>query len=426
MPWKAIEPMNQRTEFVLKALKTDNFRALCQEYEISPKTGYKWKERFLAGGLGGMAEQSRRPKSSPEGLSEAVVCEIVRLKQKHKYWGARKLRDIYGRVHLELPCESSFKRVLERAGMVEHRPLRSRQAAGRLFSERKAKAPNEVWTVDFKGWWYGANGRRCEPLTVRDEFSRYVLEVRAVANAQTQTVRECFENLFQRHGLPGAIRSDNGAPFASRNGILGLSRLSAWWLVLGIDLERGRPACPQDNGGHERLHLDVERELSGERPAEQQAAFDEWRKTFNHERPHEALEMKRPAEVYRRSERKYEGTPEDLTYAKMRARRVHARGYISLQKQQVFLSGALAGWSVGVEPVQRAQSNLWFGRLLLGQLDERTFDFTRAESTGKGKSERESPAAGRFATLRGRPQGSDGEDPVSVSRTLEKQKKTYK
>jgi len=406
MPWKATNAMNQRTEFVLKALQTDNFRALCQEYGISPKTGYKWKERFVREGLSGMAEHSRRPKSSPEGLSEAVVCEIVRLKQQHRFWGARKLRDIYGRLHTPLPSESSFKRVLERAGMVEHRQLRSRQVAGRLFSERKAKAPNEVWTVDFKGWWYGAEGRRCEPLTVRDEFSRYVLEVRAVANAQTQTVRECFEKLFRQHGLPGAIRSDNGTPFASMNGILGLSRLSAWWLVLGIDLERGRPACPQDNGGHERLHLDVERELSGERPAEQQAAFDEWRQTFNRERPHEALEMKRPAEVYRPSERKYEGTPEDLTYAKMGARRVHGRGYISIQKQRVFLSSALCGWSVGVEPVQGGQINVWFGRLLLGQLDERTFGFTRAQST----SPKSAPAPPQPAPLRSADCGGAGKD----------------
>jgi len=407
--------MNQRTEFVLRALKADNFRALCQEYGIGAKTGYKWKERFLAEGLAGMGEHSRRPKSSPEGLSEGVVCEIVRLKQKHRYWGARKLRDIYGRVHTDLPSESSFKRVLERAGMVEHRQLRSRQAAGRLFSDRKAKAPNEVWTVDFKGWWYGAEGRRCEPLTVRDEFSRYVLEVRAVANARTETVRACFEKLFAQHGLPGAIRSDNGAPFASRNGILGLSRLSAWWLVLGIDLERGRPACPQDNGGHERLHLDVARELSGERPTEQQAAFDEWRKTFNQERPHEALEMKRPGEVYRPSERKYEGTPQDLTYGKMGARRVHQMGHISWRDQSVFVSTALGGWSVGVQPVQEEQANLWFGRLLLGQMDERTRSFTRAESSARASAEApRQPASLRSADCRGASNGEPSATQIEV------------
>jgi putative transposase len=423
MPWKAINAMNQRTEFVLKAVKTDNFRALCQEYGISPKTGYKWKERFLRDGLAGLVERPRRPKSSPEGLSETVVCEIVRLKQKHQYWGARKLRNIYGRVHSALPSESSFKRVLERAGMVEHRSLRSRQTGGRIFSQRKAQAPNEVWTVDFKGWWYGAQERRCEPLTVRDEFSRYVLEVRAVANAQTQTVRECFERLFRRHGLPGAIRSDNGAPFASATGILGLSRLSAWWVALGIDLERGRPACPQDNGGHERLHLDVARELSGQRPLEQQAAFDEWRQSFNRERPHEALAMKRPAEVYVASARAYEGTPADLTYAKMAARRVHQCGHISLAEQRVFISSALAGWSVGVESVAGAQTNLWFGRLLLGQWDERALDFTRAQSAGKSPA----PAPQVAASLRSAATcGAGDEEPATSVRPLEKQTETTK
>ena len=238
-----------------------------------------------------------------------------------------------------------------------------------------------------------------------------------VANARTETVRECFENLFRQHGLPGAIRSDNGAPFASRNGILGLSRLSVWWLVLGIDLERGRPACPQDNGGHERLHLDVERELSGERPTEQQAAFDEWRKTFNQERPHEALAMKRPGEVYRPSERKYEGTPQDLTYAKMGARRVHRMGHISWREQPVFVSSALGGWSVGVEPVPGEQVNLWFGRLLLGQLDERTFGFTRAQSAGSASVEvPRQPASLRSADCRGT---SSSEPSATQSRSSE-------
>ena len=209
-----MEPMNQRTEFVLRALGTDNFRALCEEYEISTKTGYKWKERFLKEGLNGMGEHSRRPKKSPKELSETVVCEIVRLKQRHSSWGPKKLRHVYGRLHQKVPSESSFKRVLERAGMVEHRRVRRRQEAGRLYSGRKATAANDIWTVDFKGWWYGGEGQRCEPLTVRDEYSRYVLELRAVANARTETVRDCFEELFRKHGLPGAIRSDNGPPFA--------------------------------------------------------------------------------------------------------------------------------------------------------------------------------------------------------------------
>ncbi len=209
MPWKQVEPMNQRTEFVLKAIKAENFRELCREYGISTKTGYKWKERFLEYGLSGLGELSRRPRSSPGGLDEAVVCEIIRLKARHRHWGPRKLRKVYERLHAEPPSESSFKRVLERAGLVEPRRLRARHQTGRLFTGRKATAPNEVWTVDFKGWWY-SQGQRCESLTVRDEFSRYVLELRALADARGQTVRACFERLFAEHGLPGAIRSDNG------------------------------------------------------------------------------------------------------------------------------------------------------------------------------------------------------------------------
>lgn len=371
--------MNQRTEFVLRAMKADNFRELCREYEISTKTGYKWRERFLEYGLSGMGELSRRPKSSPGGLDEAVVCEIIRLKQRHRYWGPRKIRKVYERFHEEVPSQSSFKRVLERAGLVEPRRLRARQQSGRLFSGRKAQAPNEVWTVDFKGWWHLAEGGRCEPLTVRDEFSRYVLELRAMANAQSQTVRVCFERLFEQHGVPGALRSDNGAPFASDQGVLGLSRLSAWWVVLGIDLERGRPGCPQDNGGHERLHLDVERELRGQDLVAQQAGFDEWRRTFNQERPHEALGMKCPAELYKGSERKYEGTPEDLEYKGMESRKVAKWGSISWGSRLIFISGALAGWSVGLERRKEGKYNVWFGRLLVGQLEEQTLSFERAE-----------------------------------------------
>lgn len=211
--------MNQRTEFVMRALKAENFRALCEEYGISTKTGYKWLERFKQHGLAGLADECRRPRGHARELSERVICEIVRLKTLRPKWGPKKIRVLYARRHAQVPSESSFKRVLDRAGMVEHRRVRKREEAGRLFEGRKASKPNEIWTVDFKGWWYGAPGQRCEPLTVRDEFSRYVLELRAVANARTETVRECFERLFEAYGLPGAIRSDNGSPFASTTGL---------------------------------------------------------------------------------------------------------------------------------------------------------------------------------------------------------------
>jgi putative transposase len=372
--------MNQRIEFVLRAMKTDNFRALCKEFGISAKTGYKWRERFVQEGLSGMEEESRRPENSPNGLGENVVCEIIRLKQKHLAWGPRKIRAVYGRIHNETPSESSFKRVLERAGYTEKRRLRPMRQAGRLHSGRRAQKPNEVWTVDFKGWWYGAQGGRCEPLTIRDEFSRFVLDLRALPNAKGQTVRAAFEKLFEQRGLPEAIRSDNGVPFASVSAVLGLTKLSAWWVALGIDLERGRPGCPQDNGGHERLHLDISRELENKRQGEEQASLDEWRRTFNEERPHEALGMRTPAEVYTPSAKKFEGTPEDLSYPGMETRRVHRLGTISWECQPFFISQALSGYSVGLE-AQGERVNVWFGQLLLGQIDPQTASFERTPAT---------------------------------------------
>ena len=221
MPWIPLTKMNQRVEFVLKAQTTANFRALCREYGISTRVGYKWQSRFLAGGLDGLVEQSRRPKSSPDGLSEEVVCRIVRYRERHPTWGARKFQELYRRGYGEPPSESSIKRVLERSGLVKKRRVRPAAAGGRLASGVRAQKPNEVWTLDFKGWWYDPSGR-CEPLTVRDEYSRYILEVRAMANARTESVRVCLERLFERHGLPGAIRSDNGSPFACARSLLGL------------------------------------------------------------------------------------------------------------------------------------------------------------------------------------------------------------
>ena len=365
-------------EFGLKALQTDNFRALCQEYGISPKTGYKWRERMLRYGLAGMAEQSRRPRSHADELAEGVICEMVRLKQAHRHWGPRKIRELYLRKHGTAASESSFKRVLERAGLTQPRRRRVRAAqAGRLWSGQRAQAPNEVWTVDFKGWWYDVDGRRCEPLTVRDEHSRYVLELRRMADARTATVRDCFERLFERHGLPGAIRSDNGSPFAHVRGLLGLSRLSAWWVALGIDLERGRPGHPQDNGGHERLHRDIRTEL--EPGTAQQEALDLWRQEFNHERPHEALGMRCPGEVYQKSQRLYAGSPADLEYPGLHARRVGPQGRIMWGGMPLFITTSLAGWSVGLKPMENGRLEVWFGRLLLGWIDPATESFLRAD-----------------------------------------------
>jgi transposase InsO family protein len=373
MPWGEQNLMNRRTEFAVKALKTDNFSALCREYGISREVGYKWRERFVAEGLRGMGDKSRRPHRSPEKLGEEVICRIVRLKERHRHWGPRKLREIYQRQHQSAPSESSFKRVLNQCGLTEKRVRRRAQEQGRLASGRQAKACNEVWTVDFKGWWYDRNGR-CEPLTVRDEYSRYVLELRAVADARTKTVQTCFERLFERYGLPEAIRSDNGAPFASNQGLLGLSRLSAWWLAQGIDLERSRPGCPQDNGSHERMHRDVAEQLEGVEHEERQAAFDTWRREFNEERPHESLGMRMPKEVYMASKRNWKAV-EQLDYPSMASRRVLAHGGIKYEGQRIFISNAIAGWDVGLKANAQGGRDVYFCKLLLGTLEMETAAF---------------------------------------------------
>ena len=378
MPWTKKEPMDLRIEFAMKAMRTDNFRGLCVEYGISAKTGYKWSRRFLERGIGGMAEVSRRPHRHADQLSEGVICEMVRLKLAHRHWGPRKIRALYLRQHGQGASESSFKRVLAGVGLTQPRRRRQRsESGGRLWSGKRGQAPNEVWTVDFKGWWYDVQGQRCEPLTVRDEHSRYLLELRRMPDARTGTVRGCFERLFGRHGLPGAIRSDNGAPFAHVKGVLGLSRLSAWWVALGIDLERGRPGHPQDNGGHERMHRDIGMEL--EPCKAPQEALDLWREEFNQERPHEALGMRCPAEVYQPSGRKYEGAPEDLEYPEMASRKVAPDGTIKFAGSGYFIGTSLVGWSVGLKPMAEGTREVWFGRLLLGWIEPATESFQRAD-----------------------------------------------
>src|SRR4030095_3995572 len=327
-----------------------------------------------------MQEHSRRPRSSPEGLRERVVCEIIRIKQKHLKWGPRKIRRIYWRRHGEVPSESSFKRVLERAGYTEKRRERPMREAGRIYSGKRAQAPNQIWTVDFKGWWYSGQGQRGEPLSGRDEYRRYGLELRAMADARSQTVRAAFERLFERYGLPESIRSDNGSPFASVGGVLGLTRLSAWWVALGIDLERGRPGHPQDNGAHERLHLDISRELEKPRLGAEQEVLEEWRRSFNEERPHEALGLRTPADVYTALGERFGGTPDDITYPGMQTRKIQSQGNMRWGGGLYFISSALQGWSVGLEPGPEDQWKVWFGRLLLGSLDPRTGSFERTRT----------------------------------------------
>lgn len=379
--------INERTKFALLSLQPGvNFSALCEQYGISRKIGYKWRNRFLTDGISGLVDQSRRPFNSPQKIDEGILCEIVRLHEAHLTWGPIKIRELYARSYGSAPSESSFKRIFDKCGWVKKRKRKRSRDTGRIHSGYRAEEPNDVWSVDFKGWWYTNDGERCEPLTIRDEFSRYILEIRVLKDATTGSVRRAFEAVFKLHGLPKCIRSDNGSPFAARSAVMGLSRLSAWWMVLGINLERGRPGKPQDNGAHERMHRDIRDELechAEDDIQKQQAAFDIWRNSFNQERPHESLSMKTPAEVYRNSPRIYEGTAADVHYEGMQSRRVQTTGMIRLNGGQIMISRALSGWSVGLKASGDGNFDLYFAGLRLGEIDSIRSSFSSVNCLGK-------------------------------------------
>lgn len=386
MPWTETDVMDQRQNFVLQSLQANaDFGALCREFGISRKTGYKWKERFLADGLAGLHDQSRRPKRSPNEISEAMMCEAVRVKLAHRDWGARKVLTVLAKTMpgVELPSESSLKRIFDRAGLVEHRRRRRPESQGaRLQTPIRAERPNQVWTIDFKGWWYTLDRRRFEPLTIRDDYSRYVLCAQALPNARTETVQTQMSRVFDRYGLPEVIRSDNGSPFAAKNSPLGLSRLSAWWLTLGVNLDRIAPGRPDQNGGHERMHRDmaigVERRPAADIVA-QQAELDVWRRTFNEERPHEALGLRVPADVYERSPRRFDSSPIELDYPSgYDVRKVNQRGVISIHRHSVGITEALCGYDVGLESIDAHRYAVWFCRVPLGEVDVALEKFTHA------------------------------------------------
>lgn len=367
--------MDERCRFVLAVLAPEaNISALCREFGVSRKTGYKWIHRFQEGGLARLSDRSRRPHSNPFEVSAEMVAEIVRWRLYHHTWGPKKLRAVLLRRYTarEVPAVSTIARILRRCSLIKPRKRRRRHK-DLLWQRIEPQAPNDLWTVDFKGWWHTQDSRRCEPLTVRDEYSRLVLDIRAMTSTATKAVQEAFAQIFERYGLPKAIRTDNGPPFALAHSLRGLTRLSAWWVALGIRLERIELGHPEQNGGHERLHKDIRQELQvvqAEDLNHQQEIFDLWRMEFNCERPHEALGMRTPAQVHRPSPQRFTSEKPEIVYpSAFEVRVVRHHGEIKFGGQLRFISEALAGWKVGIERTPDEKLRIWFADLCLGVTD---------------------------------------------------------
>jgi transposase InsO family protein len=365
--------MDERMRFVIRLKDGESMASLCREFGISRKTGYKIFERYEQCGLEGLSDRARRPFRYANQLPEPVEAAIVAAKREKPNWGARKIRERLLRrlPHaVKVPACSTIHAVLDRHGLVTKATRSRTRTEGTPLSA--GLSPNDLWCADYKGEFMLGDKRYCYPLTVTDHASRYLLLCEAMESNREQLAFPAFQRLFQERGLPRAIRSDNGVPFASPNGLFNLSKLSVWWLRLGISIERIQPGHPQQNGRHERMHLTLKQEAT--RPAganilQQQAKFEAFIEEFNQERPHEALQMKCPAEVYTASTRPYQGIPEPHYPFHDRTVMVTSCGRLCLYRQKINLSKSLAGQAVGVKEVD---SGIWLVTFMgydLGYID---------------------------------------------------------
>jgi transposase InsO family protein len=346
---------------------------LCQRYEIARETGYVWLRRYRQFGVPGLVERSRAAHRRRNQTPEEIERMVLELRQAHMRWGPRKLkrvleRDEPGRVW---PATSTIGELLKREGLVVARKKRVRTAP---YTEPLAHADgaNRVWCADFKGWFRTGDGERIDPLTISDAHSRYLLRCQAVEKTDTARVQSIFEAAFREYGMPAAIRTDNGAPFAS-TAVAGLSRLAVWWIKLGIVPERIAAGHPEQNGRHERMHRTLKQEVAQPPAAnrrKQQRALDRFRREYNQVRPHEALEMRTPAAVYEPSERTFPACVPEPDYPEsMLVRSVRRRGHFRWQKHEVFLSEVLWGERVGLLPVDDRWFTIYFAQFPIARFD---------------------------------------------------------
>lgn len=374
MPWNKVTPMEEITRFVMLA-QSDRFTVteLCEQYGISRKTGYKHLERYAANGLKGLAERSHRPHHFAQLTDEVVEALIVEERRLHRTWGPKKLHRILEMKHgLESPpARSTIAEILRRHGLSVRR--QRKPGAYRALNEGLTvpTQPNEVWSVDFKGWFILGDGQRCDPLTVCDGYSHYVLACRAQPNQQFKGTLHTFQSLMRQDGLPEIIRVDHGSPFASI-GLGRLSSLSVWWVEQGIEVEFTRPASPQDNGSHERMHRDLKAEAtdppSANLPA-QQRRFERWQYSYNHERPHESLDQQCPADFYQPSARRLNENDKPLFYpSDYEVKVVSATGQLAHEGKTYHVGEAFANKRVGLRLNADGRTELHFANLHLGNL----------------------------------------------------------
>jgi transposase InsO family protein len=371
MPWQEVNMTDLRRGFITDWLAGGSVTGLCRVYSISRATAHKLINRYNSDPEDYFVDLSRRPHSCPHETPELVREAVIALRRRYPLWGPKKIIALLTRQHPRwlLPAASTVGDILKRADLIETKEKRRRLGPSPVPGGR-GTAPNEVWCVDYKGEFKLRNGAYCFPLTISDEYSRFLLNCQGFKNIRTQDVQGCFEELFTTYGLPQRIRSDNGTPFA-KPGIARLSRLSVWWLRLGIQLDRNQPHHPEQNGRHERMHRDLK--AFATRPPErtftaQQRRFDTFKHHHNYERPHEGLEMDFPSEHYHKSKRRYTGQLPAIDYPKHHeVRKVSATGVIKLRDHPIFLSHALAGEYVSLMEQDEDSWDIHFINVPLGR-----------------------------------------------------------
>jgi transposase InsO family protein len=388
MGWNSTSPMNERIKFIARYLTNElTFTALCDEFGISRKTGYKWVHRYDDGGASALEERSRAPLTHPHAYSDDIVNAVVALRQEHPRWGARKLLVLMRRRYpdLKLPEPSTVNDMLSRRGL-----LRSKGRSKKLSPEygqslRNYDAPNSVWCADFKGH-FPVGGVRCHPLTISDGYSRFLLGCEALRQPRFRPVKLIFERVFRNYGLPDVIRTDNGPPFSSL-AIAGLSELAVWWLRLGIMPERILPGRPDQNGRHERMHRTLKAETAS--PAKsnlsrQQRCFDEFRQEYNFERPHEGIGQRTPSELYKRSSREFPAKLTEPEYpAHFVVERAYSNGHVRLEGISWYVSTSLKNELLGFEPLSDGRWCVHFAKLPLGILDPKHHRDLEHERVGR-------------------------------------------